>query len=95
MKKRRILILVLIGLLGFALSGSALAKPAAGEGSDWWVFGGGGGRASAGNLTLEATLGQTAIGPSAYNPNYPTQLQAGFWYGMEPYSLVLPAIYNQ
>lgn len=48
---------------------------------DWWVMSGGGAPAvsGSGNVALNGSLGQTAIGPSAGGD---ATLGAGYWYGV-------------
>ena len=89
MKRILLIFLLLVGLLAFVLSGVALAKVSAGEAIDWWVFGADGNLVTSGDLSLETTLGQTSIG-AASNGN--TQLESGFWYGMQTYTLNLPVV---
>ena len=45
---------------------------------EWWVFGGGGGQVSGGEVTLNASLGQPIIGISSGDS---ISLEAGFWPG--------------
>ena len=58
---------------------------------DWWVFGSGGGGASGGNVTLDATLGQPVTGTSSGEF---TSLEAGFWPGAgeATYNVYLPQV---
>lgn len=73
MKAIRILTLVLaLSLLLVGLAGSAVP-----DAIDWWVIAGGGGPLiGSGHVTLNATLGQPIIGPSAGDH---LQLSAGYW----------------
>lgn len=67
---------------------AAAASPAV----DWEVLSGGGAPASAGEVTLNGSLGQTAIGPSSGGE---VTLGAGFWYGIggaERYRVYLPIV---
>jgi hypothetical protein len=52
---------------------------------DWWVMNGGGAPAvsGSGNVALNGSLGQTAIGPSA-STGSEYALGAGYWYGTAP-----------
>jgi hypothetical protein len=52
---------------------------------DWWVMSGGGAPAasSSGNVALNGSLGQTAIGPSA-STGGEYALGAGYWLEEEP-----------
>jgi hypothetical protein len=43
---------------------------------DWWVLSGGGAPAMTGRVTLNGSLGQIAIGPSA---RADVELDAGYW----------------
>ena len=45
---------------------------------DWWVMGSGGGETSAGDVTLDATLGQPVVGISRGGS---ISLEAGYWTG--------------
>ena len=58
---------------------------------DWWVFGSGGGGASGGNVTLDATLGQPVTGTSSGDS---ISLEAGYWYGAGEvtYDVYLPQV---
>jgi hypothetical protein len=76
MKKTRIAALSLAVLLIFLLAGVAGAGRSAHYAIDWQVLSGGGAPASAGTVSLNASLGQTAIGPSS-SASY--GLSAGYW----------------
>jgi len=58
---------------------------------DWSVLSGGGAPASGGSVTLNGTLGQTAIGSSSGSG---VTVGAGFWYGLgaRGYTLYLPLV---
>ena len=60
-------------------------------GLDWWVVGSGGGHASIGNVTLDATLGQPVTGISGGDS---ISLEAGFWPGAGEvtYAVYLPQV---
>jgi len=60
-------------------------------GIDWWVFGSGGGGASGGEVTLDATLGQPVTGTSS---SWSTSLEEGFWPGAGEvtYDVYLPQV---
>jgi hypothetical protein len=45
---------------------------------DWWVIGGGGGSNTVGNISLDGTVGQWAVGSGTSGT---TQLGSGFWGG--------------
>ena len=78
------LALVVVLLVGVGWAGAS-----AGPAIDWEVLSGGGAPASAGQVTLNGSLGQTAIGPSTGGE---LSLGAGFWYGLGggPYRVYLP-----
>jgi len=61
------------------LTGVVLADTAQIPSVDWQVLSGGGAPAAGGGVTLNGTLGQTAIGPSSASNRV---LGAGFWYGV-------------
>jgi hypothetical protein len=72
-------VLGLLALLILFVAGASWATGAADYALDWHVMSGGGAPvASSGDVTLNGTLGQTAIGPSL-SGDY--DLGAGFWYG--------------
>jgi hypothetical protein len=75
--KAQMAALGLVALLTLLLVGVAWAGSSA---VDWQVMSGGGApsESGSGNVTLNGSLGQTAIGPSAAG-GY--DLSAGFWYG--------------
>lgn len=60
------------------LTGVVLADTTQIPSVDWSVLSGGGAPAAGGSVTLNGTLGQTAIGPSSASNRI---LGAGFWYG--------------
>jgi hypothetical protein len=76
MKKPRIAVFGLAALLILLLAGVARAGSSANYAINWQVFSGGGAPASAGNVSLNGSLGQTAIGLSSGGP---VKLGAGFW----------------
>jgi hypothetical protein len=78
MNKRRVICLAaLLCGLGLAL-GAVIVLAQGAPAVDWWVFGGGGGPASGGNVAVNDTVGQPVIGPSGAAT---TTLGAGYWYG--------------
>jgi hypothetical protein len=86
--------LVLLSLLlvtGLALASLVWAGSADGTAVDWSVLSGGGAPAesSSGAVTLNGSLGQTAIGSST-SPG--ATVGAGFWYGLGEgvYEIYLP-----
>jgi hypothetical protein len=85
--------LSLLLLAGLALASIAWAGSADGTAVDWSVLSGGGAPAesSSGNVALNGSLGQTAIGSSS-GPG--ATLGAGFWYGLGEgaYRLYLPVV---
>ncbi|MGD9315248.1 MAG: hypothetical protein PVG56_00315 [Anaerolineae bacterium] len=91
------LVLLPLLLAGLALVGLAWAGSSDGATVQWSVLSGGGAPAasSSGAVSLNGTLGQTAIGPSSvsgssFGPG--TMVGAGFWYGLGEgvYEIYLP-----
>lgn len=82
MIKTRIALASLIVLLLFLLAGVAWAGSSANYAVEWWVKSGGGAPATSGsgNIALNGSLGQTAIGDSTSAGSDYT-LGAGYWYG--------------
>ena len=82
-------ILLAILLAGLAVAGAVWAGSSDGTTLDWSVLSGGGAPASGGAVTLNGTLGQTAIGASTGTG---ATLGAGFWYGLGEgaYEIYLP-----
>jgi hypothetical protein len=78
MKKTHMVALGLATLLILLVAGVAGAGQSASYAVNWQVLSGGGAPASAGDVSLNATLGQTAIGPST-STSY--KLGAGYWFG--------------
>ncbi len=68
-----------LALLVLLAVGVGWAGASDGPAVDWAVLSGGGAPASAGQVTLNGSLGQTAIGPAAGGE---VSLGAGFWYGL-------------
>jgi hypothetical protein len=89
MKNQRLIVLVLLALLLLAMVTTAAAKEPSASAILWRVFSGGGAPASGGNVTLNGSLGQTAIGSAATGRN---RLGSGYWYAMQPYTILLPMI---
>lgn len=56
---------------------------------DRWVLGGGGGRVTAGNYTLDATMGQSVTGVVSDSPY---ELCTGFLCGAGRWSIYLPLV---
>jgi hypothetical protein len=83
----------LVILLVLALGGVAWAGSSASYAINWQVLSGGGAPVSGGNISLNATLGQTAIGPSS-STGY--GLSSGYWYGSAggPSTIYLPVIFG-
>ncbi len=86
MTKTRVIRIVLLSLpllllAILAIAGIALASDSASYSLNWQVLSGGGtlAESSSGQVSLNGTLGQTAIGPSSGSE---TTLGAGFWYGL-------------
>jgi hypothetical protein len=94
MSKTRVLrigLLALLLLLMSLLAGAVWAGSSDGPAVDWEVLSGGGAPAAAGGVTLNGTLGQTAIGLSSAGTRV---LGAGFWYaaGKGVYDIYLPVV---
>ena len=83
--------LSLLLLVGLALAGIVWAGSSDGTAVDWSVLSGGGAPASGGSVTLNGTLGQTAIGSSSGTG---AAVGAGFWYGLGEgvYEIYLPVV---
>lgn len=83
--------LTLLLLAGLALASIAWAGSSDGTAVDWSVLNSGGAPAAGGAVTLNGTLGQTAIGSSAAAHG---SLGAGFWYGLGKgiYTVYLPLV---
>jgi len=77
MRKAPIVAFGLAALLILLLTGVAGAGRSAHYAVDWQVLSGGGAPANAGNISLNGSLGQTAIGPST-STSY--RLGAGYWF---------------
>jgi hypothetical protein len=71
-KKWMILGVLLVSLL---FAGTALAQPPS---IGWWVISGGGGSGTAGDTSLDGTIGQWAVGSGTSGT---TQVGSGFWGG--------------
>jgi hypothetical protein len=89
MKKQRLIVPGLLVLLLLVIVTTAAAKEPAASAILWRVFSGGGAPASGGNVTLNGSLSQTAIGSAATGS---TRLGSGYWYAMQPYTIMLPMI---
>ncbi len=76
MRNRKWRILVLLLLLAAMLATASLTAVAGSHTIDWYVMAGGGGSASAGDLTLTGTIGQAAAGTTS---NGDFDLCSGFW----------------
>jgi len=88
MKKMKILGLSLLVLLLVLVIGVSSATLGVTYDIDWWVFSGGGEPSSAGNLTLDGSLGQSVIGNSS-SADY--ELDAGYWL-RGVYKIFLPLV---
>jgi uncharacterized repeat protein (TIGR02543 family) len=66
--------LLLVGVI-WAANGSSI---------NWWVMGAGGGSDSAGNLSLDSTQGQWAVGTDTAGNS---EISSGFWRGLNCYTL--------
>ena len=86
-----LVLLVLLLVAGPALAGLVRAGSSDGTAVDWSVLGGGGApsESGSGEVTLNGTLGQTAIGSSSGSG---ASVGAGFWYGVGEgiYEVYLP-----
>jgi hypothetical protein len=76
MSNSNIVLIFIAFLCCMLIAAGALANGT--PGIDWWVVGSGGGLTNAGNVTLNATLGQPIIGTSSGGS---ISLEAGFWPG--------------
>ena len=77
---RKHLVALGVGALLFLLVGVAWARSYGNRAIDWEVMNGGGAPASGGSVTLDGSLGQTAVGPST-SSSY--SLGAGYWAAIE------------
>jgi len=84
-------LILTLGLIGSKiLSDRAVAQ--AGYELNWWVFSGGSGPQSGGDVQLNATLGQPLIGGSQGGT---IALSAGYWYPRGgSFQLFLPLLQN-
>jgi hypothetical protein len=82
MSKTRLIPITLLALLLLLLASGALAASTAQYAVDWQVLSAGGAPAasSSGHVSMNGTLGQTAIGPSSGSQ---ASLWAGFWYSIK------------
>jgi len=78
MNRRRIIGFGWAVVLMVIVVGMASAQSSASYAIKWWVFSGDGAPAVAGDVSLNGSLGQTAIGPSSGSN---VSLGAGYWYG--------------
>lgn len=90
MKNLRLLSLGLAVALIFLAATAALAGSSADYAINWQVLTGGGAAASAGNITLAGSLGQTAIGPATAAS---VATGAGYWYGISVQAPAFPPTY--
>ena len=91
MSRARVLRIGLLVLPLLLLASIAWAGSSANYAVDWQVLSGGGAPAAGGGVTLNGTLGQTAIGSSSISNRV---LGAGFWYGLGEgvFELYLPLV---
>jgi hypothetical protein len=89
MKKVKSLVLSAALLTTLLLTSLALASGS--YSINWWVIGGGGGHAEAGNYSLDATIGQPVTGGMSGGPY---TLASGFWGGaaVVEYEIYLPIV---
>jgi hypothetical protein len=86
MKKKVVMLVLLLATL--VLTSLALASGS--YSINWWVIGGGGGRAESGNYSLDFTIGQPVVGV-ATDTGY--ELCSGFWCGaVVEYKIYLPIV---
>ena len=93
MKKPRLAIALGLAVLIIVLvAGVAIAASSASFTINWQVLSGGGApAASAGNVKLNGSLGQTAIGHSS-SASY--SLDSGYWLKASGYKIFLPVVMN-
>ena len=92
MKKTHIAALSLAALLICLVAGTAWAGQSAHYAINWQVLSGGGAPAvSAGGVSLNGSLGQTAIGPSASTS---FKLGAGYWLEAGTTPVYLPIVFK-
>ena len=72
--KRKYIVLAASGFILLMIAGTAFALSA--PTIDWWVFGGGGGTSSNGEITMNATIGQPLVGSSSDGD---VSLHSGYW----------------
>jgi hypothetical protein len=87
MMKMKILILSLALVLILVVAGLALAN--GGVELSRWTLGGGASDSTAGDITLQATLGQPIVGVVS---NGDVTLGQGFWHGQDKFEIYLPTI---
>jgi hypothetical protein len=89
MRKRKSFMLLASLLSTLLLTSIALASGS--YSINWYVIGGGGGHAEAGNYSLDATIGQPAMGVMSGGPY---TLASGFWGGAlaVEYKIYLPIV---
>ena len=87
MKQKTVLIVMAATAVTLILAGAVLAGSAAAS-LDEWVIAGGGGRVTPGANTIEATIGQAAVGTISQK-NF--TLCAGYWC-YEDYDIYLPLV---
>lgn len=80
MTKRPFLIAALMMVLVLIVTGAAVASYIGTITIDWSVLSGGGAPSTAGDVTINGSLGQTAVGSSSSGSGT-TELGSGFWYG--------------
>ena len=89
---RKLITLILAGLLVLLLASVVLAAPQVFDLS-WWTVDSGGGTSAGGNYELDGTIGQPEAGYQMTGGNY--NLEGGFWGGGETEThsyLYLPVI---
>ena len=79
MPNKRLLLMIIVVLVTFALASSVLAMSSQHYAIDWMVISGGaGGSTASENFFADVTVGQTAIGQTS-SAGYKVGL--GYWYG--------------
>ena len=69
---------ILLGALALCMLFASVALANGSPIINWWVIGGGGGSAMAGNTSLDSTIGQWVVGSDESGSR---QLDHGFWGG--------------
>ena len=89
MSRRLRIALALAGILVSAAVGPAWAESPQRYSIDWHVISSGGGPASAGEVSLNLTVGQSAIGIASSDGG---RVDLGYWYGRHTWVRYLPIL---